>query len=169
MIRAMMGRAGRTMFLLISVTFLHILKGERNTVMARTDSIQAKIEARLAERSDEVFLTREFNDLGDKRQVLRGLSNTVRDGKLIRIGYGIYGRATRSALTGQPILAARQGFAGASQAALTKLGITWQVTELERAYIEGRSTQIPANAVVQIKGRFSRKISYRGKPLVIQR
>lgn len=137
--------------------------------MARRDSIQSKIEKRLAERSDDVFLTREFNDLGDKRQVLRGLSNTVRDGKLLRIGYGVYARAARSTLTGQPVLAARQGFVGVSREALTKLGVPWEVTALEKAYIEGRSTQVPVNAVVRVKGRFSRRIAYRGKPLVVER
>lgn len=137
--------------------------------MARRDSIQSKIEKRLAERSDDVFLTREFHDLGDKRQVLRGLSNTVRDGELIRIGYGVYARATRSNLTGQPMLASPTGFVGASREALTKLGVPWEITDLEKAYIEGRSTQVPVNAVVRVKARFSRRIAYRGKPLVVER
>lgn len=137
--------------------------------MARRNSIQAKIEERLAQSSEDVFLTREFSDLGDKRQVLRGLSIVVRDGKLIRIGYGVYARARMSSLTGQPMLAAREGFVSVSRQALTKLGVAWDITELERAYIEGRSNQIPMNAVVQIKGRFSRQLSYRGKPLVVAR
>lgn len=137
--------------------------------MARRNSIQAKIEERLAQTGDDVFLTREFGDLGDKRQVLRGLSNAVRDGKLIRIGYGVYARAMTSSLTGQPMLAARQGFLAASRQALTKLGVSWEPTQWERAYNEGRSTQIPVNAAVQIKGRFSRRLSYCGKPLVVER
>ncbi len=61
------------------------------------------------------------------------------------------------------------GFIGAARRALKKLGVQWEPTEAERAYNEGRSTQIPVNPVVRIKGRFSRKLQYRGRELVIKR
>jgi hypothetical protein len=93
----------------------------------------------------------------------------VRSGRLIRLGYGVYGRAECSKLTGQPVLAARAGFVGASRAALTKLGVAWLPTEWERAYNEGRSTQVPVNAVVRVQGRFSRRLGYRGNALVLER
>ena len=137
--------------------------------MPRRDSLQAKIESRIAGCRDDVFLTREFADLGGKRQVLRGLGRAVSSGSLIHLGYGVYGRAEPSRLSGQPILAAPQGFAGAARAALTKLGVDWQASRLEQAYNEGRSTQIPVNAAVRVKGRFSRRLAYRGKPLVLER
>jgi len=40
------------------------------------------------------------------------------------------------------------------------LGVAWEPTEAERAFNEGRSTQVPANAVVRIKGRFKRRLRY---------
>lgn len=137
--------------------------------MARPNSIQARIDERLAASSDDVFLTREFNDLGDKRQVLRALSKTVAGGKLIRLGYGVYGRAERSSLSGQPMLAAPQGFVGASRQALDKLGICWEAGQWEQAYNAGQTTQVPVNAVVRIKGRFNRRLAYGGRPLVVER
>lgn len=137
--------------------------------MPRRDSLQAKIEQRIAERSDDVFLTREFADLGGERQVLRALSKEVEDGGLIRLGYGIYGRATPSRLSGKPILANPGGFTGAVRIALTKLGVPWEPSAAERAYNEGRSTQIPMNPKLKVKGRFSRRLSYDGKPLMIER
>lgn len=137
--------------------------------MARPNSIQEKIESRVAKRDDAVFLTREFNDLGEKRQVLRALAKSVEQGKLIRLGYGVYGKAEQSTLSGKPMLAARQGFLDASRQALTKLGVDWEPGQWEKAYNEGRSTQIPMNAAVRIKGRFSRRLSYRGKALVVER
>jgi len=138
--------------------------------MPRRNSLQAKIERRIAQSDAGAFLTREFRDLGGERQVLRALSKSVKDGKLIRLGYGVYGRAARSQLSGQSILATRGGFVGASREALTKLGINWEPTDWERAYNEGRSTQVPVNAVVRVrKGRFSRRINYQGNPLVIER
>src|SRR5882672_10058789 len=137
--------------------------------MARRDSLQAQIEDRIARSGDEVFLTREFRSLGGERQVLRALQNTVAAGKLVRLGYGVYGRAEPSRLTGQPMLAARNGFVGASRAALNKLGVDWEPTEAERAYNEGRSTQVPANAVVRVKGRFRRQLRYGNAELVLER
>ena len=137
--------------------------------MARKNSLQEQIEARVAERSDAVYLTREFTDLGAKRQVLRALANTVAAGRLVRLGYGVYGRAERSPLSGQPMLCARQGFLGAARQALTKLGVAWEPGQWEQAYNDGRSTQVPVNAAVRVKGRFARRLAYRGKPLVLER
>lgn len=99
-------------------------------------------------------MPREFVDLGRKDQILRALRELVREGRLIRLEYGVYARAEHSKLTGQPILAVPDGFVGASREALTKLGINWEPTEWERAYNEGRSTQVPVNAMVHVKGRF---------------
>lgn len=126
--------------------------------MARKNSLQEQIEARVAERGDAVYLTREFADLGAKRQVLRALANTVADGRLVRLGYGVYGPAVPSRLTGKPILSTPGGFTTAAREALTKLGVAWEPTEWERAYNEGRSTQIPVNPQLKVKGRFSRKL-----------
>ena len=137
--------------------------------MARKNSLQAQIEARVAERGDAVYLTREFTDLGAKRQVLRALANTVAAGRLVRLGYGVYGPATQSRLTGKPMLANPGGFMVAARQALTKLGVAWEPTEWERAYNEGRSTQVPVNPQVKVRGRFSRKLSDGGKELVIDR
>jgi len=67
------------------------------------------------------------------------------------------------------MLAARNGFVGASRAALNKLGVDWEPTEAERAYNEGRSTQVPANAVVRVKGRFSRRLRYGRNTLALER
>ena len=137
--------------------------------MARRDSLQARIEDRVAQRSDGVFLTREFADLGGERQVLRALSKTVAAGGLVRLGYGIYGRAFTSKLSGKPLLYNPDGFIGAAREALTKLGVAWEATAAERAYNEGRSTQIPVNPRVRIKGRFSRKLRDGRTELVLER
>ena len=137
--------------------------------MARPNSLQARIEERIAERNDDVFLTREFADLGGERQVLRALSKIVAAGGLVRLGYGVYGRAFPSKLSGKPLLYNRDGFIGAAREALTKLGVAWEATAAERAYNEGRSTQIPVNPRVKIKGRFSRKLRDGRTELVLER
>ncbi len=137
--------------------------------MRKRRTLREKIETRVARKRDDVFLTREFTDLGGEDQVLRALRGMVRDRRLVRLGYGVYGRAVPSRLSGEAMLYARNGFAGAAREALTKLGVPWEPTEAERAYNEGRSTQVPVNPVVRVKGRFSRQLRYGKTELVLER
>jgi hypothetical protein len=137
--------------------------------MRRQRTLRERIETRIARKRDDVFLTREFADLGGEDQVLRALRGLVREGRLLRLGYGVYGRALISSLSGEPVLYSPGGFTGAARQALDKLGVKWEPTEAERAYNEGRSTQIPVNPVVRVKGRFVRQLRYRGTELVLER
>jgi len=127
------------------------------------------VEGRIAERRDDVFLPREFRDLGGEDQVLRVLRGLTRDGRLLRLGYGVYGRAEISRLSGEPMLAARGGFIDAARQALDKLGVPWELTEFQRAYTEGRSTQVPLNPAVRVKSRFARRLRYQDAELRLER
>ncbi|MFA5957677.1 DUF6088 family protein [Hyphomicrobium sp.] len=138
--------------------------------MPRRKTLKERIEDRIARRAgDTVFLTREFAPLGGEDQVLRALRKLVADGRLVRLGYGVYGRAIKSRLSGSPMLYSPSGFHGAAREALDKLGVKWEPTEAERAYNEGRSTQVPVNPVVRVKGRFSRHLRYGNAELVLER
>lgn len=132
--------------------------------------MRERIEARIVQRKcEDVFLTREFRDLGGEDQVLRVLRGLVRDKRLVRLGYGVYGRAVVSRLSGEPILYSPNGFLGAARQALTKLGVEWEPTDAERAYNKGRSTQVPVNPVVRVKGRFSRRLRDGSQELILER
>jgi hypothetical protein len=138
--------------------------------MRQEKTLRERIEERIVRnRRDDVFLPREFRDLGGEDQVLRALRGMVREKRLVRLGYGVYGRAIVSRLSGEPILYSPNGFLGAAQQALTKLGVAWESTEAERAYNEGRSTQVPVNPVVRVKGRFSRRLRDGNRELVLER
>ena len=139
-------------------------------MMPRSKTLREKIEDRIArKKGDDVFLPREFADLGGEDQVLRALRILVRDKRLVRLGYGVYGRAVISRLSGEALLYSLNGFTGAARQALTKLGVKWEPTEAERAYNEGRSTQIPVNPVVRVKGRFSRQLRDGNTELMLER
>jgi hypothetical protein len=101
--------------------------------------------------------------------VLRALRQLVREKRLVRLGYGVYGRAVVSRLSGEPMLYSPNGFLGAARQALNKLGVTWEATDAEQSYNEGRSTQVPLNPVVRVKGRFSRRIRDGNLELVLER
>jgi len=138
--------------------------------MPRRQTLPKRIEQRIdRKKGEDVFLTREFTKLGGEDQVLRALRMLVKKGRLVRLGYGVYGRATVSRLSGKPMLYSPEGFAGAARQALDKLGVEWEPTEAERAYNEGRSTQVPVNPVVRVKGRFSRHLRYGKSELVLER
>jgi hypothetical protein len=138
--------------------------------MPRRKTLRDKIEERIArKKGDTVFLPREFADLGGEDQVLRALRRMTEDGRLVRLGYGVYGRAVKSRRSGQPMLYSAGGFSGAARQALDKLGVAWEPTEAERAYNDGRSTQVPVNPVVRVKGRFRRHLRYGNAELVLER
>lgn len=137
--------------------------------MARRQTLRERVEQRIADGRDDVFLPREFRDLGGEDQVLRVLRGMTRDGRLMRLGYGVYGRARPSRLTGEPVLEARGGFQGAARQVLSKLGVPWEMTDAQRAYNEGRTTQVPVNPAVRVKGRFSRRLSYQDSELRVER
>jgi hypothetical protein len=135
----------------------------------RRMTLRQRVEARIAKRHDEAFLTREFLDLGGERQVLRALQQLTSEGKLIRLGYGAYARAEISRLTNQPMLTG-DGFSAASRKVLDKLRVPWEPTTAERAYNEGRSTQVPMTPRVRLRGsRFSRKLRYKNMELTVER
>jgi len=137
--------------------------------MRRKPTLRERIEARMAERPDDVFLTREFSDLAGERQVLRALRELTEAGQLIRLGYGVYGRAELSSITQKPMLAG-EGFGPVARQVLDKLNISWEPTAAERAYNEGRSTQVPMTPRVRLRGsRFSRKLRYNTMELTFER
>jgi len=133
-------------------------------------TLRQRIEARMAKRRDDAFLTREFLDLSGERQVLRALRELTEEGKLIRLGYGVYGRAEISALTNKPMLAG-DGFGQVSRQVLNKLKVPWEPTTAERDYNEGRSTQVPMTPRVRLQpgNRFSRKLRYNTMELTFER
>jgi hypothetical protein len=137
--------------------------------MRRQKTLRERIETRIArKRGEDVFLPREFADLGGEDQVLRVLRHLTREGRLVRLGYGVYARAITS-FTGKPILYSANGLASAARQALNKLGVRWEPTEAERAYNEGRSTQVPVNPAVRVRGRFSRRLRDGNTELVLER
>lgn len=128
--------------------------------MQKSKTLKQKIEYRMARRpGDDVFLPREFIDLSGEDQILRALRLLVKEGRLMRLGYGVYARAIPSRLSGRPIIDSANGFPGAALQALTKLGVKWEPSDSVRAYNEGRSTQIPVNPAVKLRSRFQRRLS----------
>jgi hypothetical protein len=66
--------------------------------MPRRKTLKVRIEDRMVRNAgDAVLLTRDFAHLGGEDQVLRAVRGLVREGRLVRVGHGVYGRAINRA------------------------------------------------------------------------
>ncbi len=105
-------------------------------------------------------MRKDFKDLSDYDQVGRALRNIAKDGRLIRLGYGVYAKAKKSSITGElvpvaplPVLA---------KEALARLGIKTAPSRLEKDYNAGKTTQVPTGRLIAVRGRVNRKLGYGG-------
>ncbi len=131
-------------------------------------SLKQQVEQQISRTKQDVFLRADFEQLGGYDQVGRALRELVTEGKLLKIGYGLYAKARISSITGKPMLASNGGFKAVSEQALERLGVAWQPSDELVRYNKGETTQVPVNATVIVKRRFNRKISLRNMQLQIE-
>jgi hypothetical protein len=122
--------------------------------------LKDKIMLRIDLKKDTVFLRNDFKDLGGYDQVGRELRKLVREGKIIKIGYGLYAKAEVSPFNGE--LIPQKNLPALAKEALQRLGIETTATTYEKNYNMGKSTQVPTGRVIAVKGRVVRKIGYGG-------
>lgn len=129
--------------------------------MRKPKTIEDRIARRIARSRGEVFMRKDFNDIADYDQVGRSLRQLVAKGKIVKIGYGLYAKAGVSPLSNRTV--PRRGLRDLATEALKKLKVEVAPSSYDRAYNEGRTTQIPTGRVIGVKGRVARKIGYDGK------
>jgi len=123
-------------------------------------TIQSRIQTRVKRSKCSVFLRSDFKDIADYDQVGRGLRNLVREGLLMKIGYGLYVRARVNRITGKLMPDNAAGADGVLIEAMEKLGVDYQFDDLSKLNFSGESTQIPAKVKITPKSaRFTRKIA----------
>ena len=123
----------------------------------KPDSLVERLERCIARKRGDVFLRADFEDLGGYDQVGRALRQLVRKGRLMKVGQGLYARARQSPFSGKPVLP--KGL-GTLTEALERLGVEVLPTRLQRAYIEGKTTQVPTGRVVAVRERVRRRVGY---------
>ena len=64
-------------------------------------SIKARIQKRLSRSKRYVFLRADFRDIAGYDQVGRTLRDLVKDGELLKVGYGVYTKARKNSITGK--------------------------------------------------------------------
>lgn len=133
----------------------------------RPPTLSEKIETRLTRKKGDVFLRADFQDLGGYDQVGLVLRKFVRTGKLLKIGQGVYTRAEPSILDGKPVPV--KGITSLMSEALNRLGVRTAPTKIERAYNEGRTTQVPSGRLIGVNRRVRRKLGYNGATMRFER
>ena len=131
--------------------------------VAYHNSIEYKILKHTEQTSGNVVLRKDFSQLGSYRQISRAFLSLLEKKKLVKISSGIYAKAYQSKYTDTPLI--ENGFDSAAREALDRLGVKWKPGSAEQAYNMGRSQQVPAHNVVQLKSRLRRKVSYGNRQL----
>lgn len=114
-----------------------------------------------------MFLRSEFASLGGRSQVGAALWGLVRRGLIVKVGIGLYVRARKSTLSGNPVPVADLLSIGFE--ALRKLGIDARDGGDMRALLEGRSTQVPMASIISVDRPVVRKIGLGRKKIVFER
>jgi hypothetical protein len=138
----------------------------RNTA-TKPESLEERLEKRIARKRGDVFLREDFSDMGGYDQVGRALRILVSKGRLMKVGYGLYARTRPSVLDGKPT--PTKGLRELAAEALGRLGIETVPTRMEQAYNAGKTTQVPTGRVIGVRGRVRRRINYNGFPLGYER
>lgn len=131
------------------------------------DSIEYKALTRLRSIRGSVVLREDFNDLGSYRQVSRVINNLIQEKRLVKIGTGIYAKAYLSKFSDIPLI--KNGIDPALRQALKRLGISFELGSAEKAYNEGKTTQVPVRNIVRLKSRCRRRIGYMNNELIFEK
>jgi hypothetical protein len=129
-------------------------------------ALEARLLKRIGRKRGDVFLRADFVDLGGYDQVGRALRQLVRQGRLLKIGYGLYSRAIKSPFDDR--LVPPRGLSTLREA-LKRVGIETLPSRSLQDYNAGRTTQVPTGRVVGVRRRVRRKIGYNGIALSFER
>ena len=85
------------------------------------ETLESQISKRIEQKRRDVFLRADFDDLGGYDQIGRTLRQLVRNGRLLRIGSGLYARARPSTIDGKPTPV--KGLRDLANEALRRVGV----------------------------------------------
>lgn len=117
-----------------------------------------RILSRLKRSKRYVFTRDDFKDIASYDQVGRILRMLVKEGVLMRVGYGVYTKARRNVITGKIMPAAPGGSSAVMTEALKRLNVEYKLTGATECYNKGKSTQIPATLEIKTSPRFKRTL-----------
>ncbi|MDR6449774.1 DUF6088 family protein [Paraburkholderia sp. 22099] len=126
--------------------------------------LEDRLKIAIAKRASDVFLRTDFARLGSEAQLGRALRSLIENGVIVKLGVGVYAKAKRSVLSGEPIPV--QPVEVLAEEALGRLGVKVYPSKQVELYNAGKTTQLPAATVVNTGNRrIVRKLGF-GKKTV---
>lgn len=92
-----------------------------------------------------VFERKDFEDIASYDQIGRALNQLIKQGNLIKIGYGLYTKARKNSLTGRLMPTNPGGSDALLREILRMKGISFKIDTLSLQSLSGNSTQIPSS------------------------
>jgi hypothetical protein len=130
----------------------------------RSASVKERIQRSIAARRGEVVLRRDLVRFGSAAQISRALKQLIAEGRLVRIGTGVYAKAAPGPISGIPM--ARQPLGALAAETFDRLGIPWRLGAAQRRYNERLTTQVPWRTTFDTgRRRISRRLQI-GKQVV---
>lgn len=120
---------------------------------------KARVQSRLKRSKRYVFTRDDFKDLAGYDQIGRALRELMKEGQLLKVGYGIYTKARQNVITGKLMPAAPGGSAAVVIEALERLKVSYRLVGAANAYNSGQSTQVAAVLEIKTSPRFKRVLS----------
>ena len=115
-----------------------------------------------------MFLRPDFESFGTSTRVTRALQELITEGRIIRVGRGIYVKARPSSVTGNPVPV--EPLETVAHKALAALGVEVQLGSAARAYVGGLTQDVPMNIAVDVgSSRVSRRIEFGGREVKLER
>lgn len=124
----------------------------------RPSALKEKMVGSIARRKGEVLLRADFANLGSASQISRVLVELLAEGKIVRLGYGVYAKARSSVFSGKAV--PRVSLEELAQETLRRLQVPARLGRAQADYAAGRTTQIPVRATFNTGNRrISRKLT----------
>ncbi|WP_261857294.1 DUF6088 family protein [Photobacterium sanguinicancri] len=92
-----------------------------------------------------VFERKDFDGFASYDQIGRVLRQLVKQGELIKLGYGLYTKARINSLTGSPMPTNPGGSDALMREILKMKGVDFEMDNLSLQSLSGESTQIPSS------------------------
>ena len=115
-----------------------------------------------------VFLRSDFESFGTSTRVTRALQELIAEGRIVRVGRGIYVKARPSSVTGNPVPV--ETLEVVAHKALAALGVDVQLGSSAKAYVAGVSQDVPMTIAVDVgSSRVSRRIGFGGREVRLEK
>lgn len=105
----------------------------------------SQINQKLKRSRRYVFERKDFENIASYDQIGRALNQLIKQGNLMKIGYGLYTKARKNSLTGRLMPTNPGGTDAILREILKMKGVNFEIDTLSWQSLSGNSTQIPSS------------------------